>query len=50
MLLKEGGLDFRSGETINHQSYFDDKIDIHHIFPQQWCRNNGIGASAATAS
>ncbi len=42
LLLKEGGQDFRSGETINHQSYFDDKIDIHHIFPQQWCRNNGI--------
>ena len=42
LLLKEGGLDFRSGETINQQSYFDDKIDIHHIFPQQWCRNNGI--------
>ena len=42
LLLKEGGLDFRSGETINQQSYFDDKIDIHHIFPQKWCRNNGI--------
>ena len=42
LLLKEGGLDFRSGETINQQSYFDEKIDIHHIFPQQWCRNNGI--------
>jgi hypothetical protein len=22
--------------------YFDDKIDIHHIFPQEWCRKNGI--------
>ena len=42
LLLKEGGLDFRSGETINQQSYFDEKIDIHHIFPQQWCRNHGV--------
>jgi len=42
LLLNEGGLDFRSGETIDQQSYFDDKIDIHHIFPQHWCRNNGI--------
>ena len=42
LLLNEGGLDFRSGETIDQQSYFDDKIDIHHIFPQYWCRNNGI--------
>src|SRR5208337_491662 len=31
LLLKEGGLDLRSGETINQQSYFDEKIDIHHI-------------------
>jgi hypothetical protein len=42
LLLNEGGLDFRSGETIDQQSYFDDKIDIHHIFPQRWCRNNAI--------
>jgi hypothetical protein len=42
LLLKEGGLDFRSGETINQQIYFDDKIDIHHIFPQEWCRKSGI--------
>ena len=42
MLLKEGGLDLRSGETINQQSYFDEKIDIHHIFPQKWCQANGI--------
>ncbi len=44
LLLKEGGLDFRSGETINQQIYFDDKIDIHHIFPQEWCRKNSIEA------
>ena len=42
LLLKEGGLDLRSGETINQQSYFDEKIDIHHIFPQKWCQTNGI--------
>jgi len=42
LLLKEGGLDLRSGETINQQSYFDEKIDIHHIFPQKWCQANGI--------
>jgi hypothetical protein len=22
--------------------YFDDKIDIHHIFPQAWCEEHGI--------
>ena len=31
LLLKEGGLDLRSGETINQQSYFDEKIDIRDL-------------------
>ncbi len=42
LLLREGGLDFRTGDAIGLQMYFDDKIDIHHIFPQDWCRSNGI--------
>ena len=24
--------------------YFDEKIDIHHIFPQKWCKANDIDA------
>lgn len=44
LLLRDRGLDFRTGEAIDSQMYFDDKIDIHHIFPQRWCRNNGIEA------
>ncbi len=42
LLLRHGGLDFRSGTPIDVQMYFDDKIDIHHIFPQDWCKQNGI--------
>ena len=42
LLIKDGGLDFRTGEEITLQMYFDDRIDIHHIFPQAYCRNNGI--------
>jgi len=41
-LIKDGGLDFRTGEEITLQMYFDDRIDIHHIFPQAYCRKNGI--------
>lgn len=42
LLMKVGGEDFRTGETIGEQTYFDaNKIDIHHIFPQAWCRENG---------
>ncbi|MEW6664978.1 MAG: DUF262 domain-containing protein [Thermodesulfobacteriota bacterium] len=42
LLMKDGGLDFRSGEEISLQMYFDDKIDIHHIFPQDYCRKKEI--------
>jgi hypothetical protein len=37
LLLLQGGLDFRTGSTIDTQIYFDEQIDIHHIFPQAWC-------------
>jgi hypothetical protein len=42
LLMRDGGLDFRTGYTIDLQTYFDERIDIHHIFPQAWCRANGI--------
>lgn len=42
LLMRDGGRDFRTGEQIDTQLYFDDYIDIHHIFPQQWCQQNGI--------
>jgi hypothetical protein len=37
LLLRDGGLDFISGEAIDVQMYADEKIDIHHIFPRDWC-------------
>ena len=42
MLLKEGAMDFRTGEASNLQTYFDEAIDIHHIFPRSWCKEHGI--------
>jgi hypothetical protein len=42
LLLLDGGRDFRSGSTIESALYFDDNIDIHHIFPQAWCTSQGI--------
>ncbi len=42
LLLKEGGLDFRSGDPVDLQMYFEESIDIHHIFPRAYCNNNGI--------
>ena len=45
LLMREGGLDFRTGVAIEAQTFFDDKIDIHHIFPEKWCKNQVIPAS-----
>lgn len=41
VLLRDGALDFRSGEPIDVQMYFDNQIDIHHIFPRDWCIKQG---------
>jgi len=41
MQLREGARDFRTGEPSNLQTYFDEAIDIHHIFPRKWCNDRG---------
>ncbi len=45
LLLREGACDWITGEESSIQSYFDERIDIHHIFPQKWCREQGIEAA-----
>lgn len=42
LLLKNDCTDFRGGEPIELETYFDENIDIHHVFPRQWCKDNGI--------
>jgi len=42
LLIRDGGRDFRTGEPIEAQTFFDDKVDIHHIFPEKWCKTTGI--------
>jgi hypothetical protein len=44
LLMRDGCIDFRTGEPIEVQSYFEESIDVHHIFPRDWCRKNGIDA------
>ncbi|OKH35506.1 hypothetical protein NIES2101_37655 [Calothrix sp. HK-06] len=44
LLLHNGSVDFRTGCPIDTEIYFDDKIDIHHIFPQHWCKEQRIDA------
>ncbi len=41
LLLKAGALDWRTGEKAEVTGYFDESIDIHHIFPKTWCEKAG---------
>lgn len=42
LLMNEGARDFRSGQPFNHTTYFDEAVDIHHIFPRAWCQREGV--------
>lgn len=37
LLMKAGSKDFISGDKIELANYFGDAIDIHHIFPKNYC-------------
>lgn len=42
LLMRDGAKDFRTGETIQLAKYFNDEVDIHHIFPQGWFKDLGL--------
>ncbi len=42
LLMKEGAQDFGSGQKFDHAIFFGENVDIHHIFPQDWCKAQGI--------
>lgn len=42
LLMKEGAQDWRSGQKFDHTVFFGENVDIHHIFPQDWCKKNGL--------
>jgi hypothetical protein len=41
-LMDVGALDFRSGQPFEQSTFFDESVDIHHIFPRAWCLKQGI--------
>lgn len=45
LLTNQGAQDFRTGQSYNHTIFFDENVDIHHVFPQDWCKKQGIPAS-----
>ena len=42
LLIPNGCRDFLTGSSIDEQISSGSTIDIHHIFPRDWCRNQGI--------
>ncbi len=42
LLMRDGGRDFITGDLVTEQVYFDDKIDVHHIFPAGWCKKSDL--------
>jgi hypothetical protein len=45
LLMRQGCRDFISGRPTDLMTFFNDRIDIHHIFPQKWCKARGITPS-----
>jgi len=45
LLMKEGARDFRSGQEFDHTVFFNENVDIHHVFPRHWCKTQKISAS-----
>lgn len=42
LIMARGCQDFISGKPTDIMTFFSQKIDIHHVFPQDWCKKNGI--------
>ena len=42
LLMRQGCRDFRTDRAVDIMTFFNDRIDIHHIFPKAWCRKQGI--------
>ena len=42
MMHDRGASDFYTGYPIDEKIFFEDRVDIHHIFPRAWCESRGI--------
>ena len=45
LLLREKAIDFRSGQPFDQTIFFDEGVDIHHIFPKAWCVSKSLSAT-----
>lgn len=42
LILAEGARDWMEDKALDKVQYVDLAVDIHHVFPQKWCDDNGI--------
>ncbi|GAB2845406.1 DUF262 domain-containing protein [Lentzea nigeriaca] len=42
LLLQDGPVDWGTGSDMSDENYFDNAVDIHHVFPKAWCEKQGI--------
>ena len=42
LLMAQGCRDWREDKVIDHATFLDLQIDIHHVFPQKWCNDNYV--------
>lgn len=42
LLMRQGCQDFISGKGFELMSFYNEKVDVHHVFPQKWCKAAGI--------
>jgi hypothetical protein len=42
LLMHDQAKDWLERKIINHATFFDYQIDIHHIFPKAWCAKNEV--------
>lgn len=47
LMMRDGCMDFRSGQPIDITTYYDENVDIHHIFPKKWCQEHPDGQNPA---
>jgi hypothetical protein len=45
LLLADGTQDWITATRIDFATYTSESIDIHHVFPEHWCKNHGIEPS-----
>ncbi|MCI1262625.1 MAG: DUF262 domain-containing protein [Tetrasphaera jenkinsii] len=42
LILGHGARDWMEDKALDKVQYMDLAVDIHHVFPQKWCNDNGI--------